>query len=498
MKISRRTALKKSLLTIAGASIGLSSKASEYFSLEKKAFSLDKKASFRLERDIPVIDKYDLVVAGGGPGGAAAAISAARLGVKVLLVEALGCLGGTGTSGLVCSWTNMSDGNDMLVQGLFLEILSEMQKKNGLTREGDPASWGQILHVSTGIKAETLKIILDDLCLNSGVDILYATRVIDAEVDHERKFVKGVVIQNIEGYHYVPAKCFIDASGDATLANFCGVAVREAGRDTEHIMPPTLCALVTDYDWSDYKQKQDMVLKAIEDGFFSQKDRHIPGLFRNGENWGIMNAGHIFNMDALNIQSLSEGYIKGRKQVEEYTRFFQKYLKGAKNMKTLSTAALMGVRESRNIIGEYELNYQDLKNRRQFQDQIGVYCKNVDIHVYDTSDEEYERYLTEFTKIDIFKKGENYGLPYGMLVPKGWKNLWAAGRCISADVKVQGSVRDQPGCYILGQAAGTAAAQSIKTGQAANNLDTEQLVKTLRNNGAFLPQEKLTSKMSRN
>ena len=84
-----------------------------------------------------------------------------------------------------------------------------------------------------------------------------------------------------------------------------------------------------------------------------------------------------------------------------------------------------------------------------------------------------------------------------MLVPKGWKNLWAAGRCISADVKVQGSIRDQPGCYILGQAAGTAAVQSIKTGQPANKIDTSLLVRTLRENGAFLPQKELSKKMTR-
>ncbi len=417
MKISRRKALKNSLLTIAGAGLGFTLKS-------ENCKPLKNKNTFKLERDIPVLDKYELVVAGGGPGGVAAAISAARLGIRVLLVEALGCLGGTGTSGLVCSWTNMLDGNNMLVQGLFLEILTKMQEKNGLI----PISWGSILHVSTGINAETLKIILDDLCLEAGVDILFSTRVIDADIDAEKKNVHGVIIQHIEGYNYVPAKGFIDATGDASLANYCGVSTREAGRDTENIMPPTLCGLVTD--------------------------------FRCGENWGIMT--------------------------------------GAKNIKTLSTAALMGIRESRNIYGEYELNYNDLKSRRQFPDQIGLYCKVVDIHVYDTSDEQYERYISEFERRDIFQKGENYGLPYGMLVPKGWRNLWAAGRCISADVKVQGSIRDQPGCYILGQAAGTAAVQSIKTGQPANNIETEQLVKTLRNNGAFLPQEKLTSKMTMN
>ena len=490
MKISRRKALKNSLLTIVGAGLSFNAKSGNYITQKNKNL-------FKLERDIPVLDKYEIVVAGGGPGGVAAAISAARLGVKVLLVEANGCLGGIGTSGLVCIWMSLSDGNNLLAQGLFLEILQKMQEKNGLTRKEDPLSWKSILHVSTGFNAETLKIILDDLCIEAGVDILFNTRIIDAEVDEKRKFVKGVVIQHIEGYHYVNAKCFIDATGDASMANYCGVRSREAGRDTEHIMPPTLCGLVTDIDWSKTGQMQKMVLKGIEDGFFSQKDRHVPGIIPCGDNWGFINAGHIFNMDALKIHSLTEGYIKGRKLVEEYTRFFQQYLEGAKNMKTLVTAALIGVRESRNIIGEYELNYQDLKLRRQFPDQIGLHCYPIDIHVYNTSDEEYKRYWNEFKERDVFQKGENYGLPYGMLVPKGWENLWAAGRCISADVKVQGSVRVQQSCYILGQAAGTAAAQSVKTGQPANKIDTSLLVRTLRENGAFLPQKELSKEMTR-
>ena len=490
MKHSRRKALKTILLALAGTKAGLAKSTNASF--HERGEKL-----FKLERSIPVIDKYDLVVAGGGPGGVASAIAASRLGLKVLLVETLGCLGGIGTSGMVCIWMSLSDGNDLLAQGIFLEILERMHAKNGLQRKGHPLSWKSSFKISTGFNAETLKVILDDLCTEAGVDILFNTKVIDAESDKENKMVKGVVLQNIEGYTYVPAKCFIDATGDAFLADVCGVESREAGRDTEHIMPPTLCGLVADIDWSNVKNVQESVLKGIDDGFFSQKDRHVPGIFACGDNWGFINAGHIFAMDALNANSLTNGYIKGRKLVEEYSRFFRQYTEGAKDMKTLVTAPLMGVRESRNIIGEYELCYQDLKERKQFPDQIGLHCYPVDIHVYDTSDKQYKRYVDEFRKRDIFEKGENYGLPYGMLVPKGWRNLWVAGRCVSADVKVQGSVRVQQGCYILGQAAGTAAAQSVRTGQAANNIDTSQLVKTLRDNGAFLPQKELTTEMTR-
>ncbi len=123
-----------------------------------------------------------------------------------------------------------------------------------------------------------------------------------------------------------------------------------------------------------------------------------------------------------------------------------------------------------------------------FQITIAIYTKAIDIHPYDLSPEQYKRYHEEFNTADRLKKGESYGIPYGILVPKGWKNLWVGGRCTSSDLKVNGAIRDQPACSMMGQAAGTAAVQSIRTGQTADNLDTAQLIGTLRNAGANLPQ----------
>ena len=143
------------------------------------------------------------------------------------------------------------------------------------------------------------------------------------------------------------------------------------------------------------------------------------------------------------------------------------------------------------------MNYADFQARRHFPDQIALCCKGVDIHVYDLSAEQYRRYHEEFTRLDRPRKGENYGIPYSVLVPKGWSNLWVAGRCVSTDIKVHGAIRDQPSCSMMGQAAGTAAVQSIRTGQPANALDTEQLVLTLRKAGANLPQVTLSKTMTR-
>jgi len=184
--------------------------------------------------------------------------------------------------------------------------------------------------------------------------------------------------------------------------------------------------------------------------------------------------------------------------VQEYAAFYRKYMPGCENLKVVGTGSLLGVRESRRIVGEYEINYEDFKARRHFPDQIAVYTKAIDIHVYDLSDEQYKRYHEEFNSTDRLKKGESYGIPYGILVPKGWTNLWVAGRCTSADIKVNGAIRDQPGCSMMGQAAGTAAVQSIRTGQAANELDTQQLVLALRKAGANLPQESTSKTMTRN
>jgi hypothetical protein len=157
----------------------------------------------------------------------------------------------------------------------------------------------------------------------------------------------------------------------------------------------------------------------------------------------------------------------------------------------------MGIRESRRILGEYVLNYDDYVSRRKFPDQIAIFSKAIDIHVYDCTPEEYDRYDKSFNKTDRYSPGEYYGIPYGVLVPKGFKNLWTAGRCVSADIMVQGSLRVQPAASMMGQAAGVAAIQAIRTKKSAGEIDAEELVKTLRSQGANLPQETLSPTMTK-
>lgn len=456
-------------------------------------------ATFRLEREIPVDSPYDLLVAGGGPSGTTAAIAAAREGARVLLVESTGALGGMGTNGLVSSWYCMGNNVHSVVGGLVVEICEKLYERGAIEPGCGPERW-QRTKRGFGFDPEELKCLLDELCEDAGVEIRYVTRVVDVDVAAEDKVVRGAILHHTEGLRYVPARAFIDATGDAVLADYCGVPCREAGRDTERIMAPTLCARIEGIDYDRFDRRRDQqaaVDRAVDEGFFSQPDRHVPGLFRTGETSAILNAGHLFDTNALSTDSLSQGYRWGRRMVTEYTQFYREYLDGCENVKNTATANLLGIRESRRIVGEYELDWDDFCARRTFPDQIGIYCKQVDIHVYDTSEEEYQRFLNEFDEHGRPKDGEYYGIPYGILVPKGWTNLWTAGRCVSTDVKVNGSLRDQPGCMLMGQAAGTAATQHLRTGQPACDLNTRTLVETLRDRGANLPQSELSDTITR-
>jgi hypothetical protein len=464
--------------------------------------------TYRLTRDIPV-EHFDILVAGGGPAGSAAAVCAARLGAKTLLVEATGCLGGMGTSGLVSTFGPISDGKRMLVGGFMKELVESMFQRGSLGPHVTSEFLYSQLNRWVPFKPEDLKRLLDEMTQDAGVEVRFFTRLIDAEARDQR--VEGAIISNVEGYKFIKAKAYIDATGDAALSDLCGAACRVILRDIDAVAPSTLCSLYSGMNWDHpaygkdaagidkvKKFSKEQLLKAIDDGHFSQPDRFMPGMNKIGKSAAQLNAGHVFNLNGLDVRSLSHGMMFGRKLALEYMEFFREYVPGCEEIELLTTAPVMGVRDTRRIVGEFELTIDDYKSARQFPDQVAVYNRPTDVHPTDTSEEEYRRFLADFEGFHGLREGQSLGVPYGILVPRGWTNLWVAGRCHSSDTKVHGSIRAQSAAYMMGQASATAAVQSIRTGQPACDLDTWELVETLRGKGAYLPQTELSREMTRN
>ncbi len=431
----------------------------------------------KFERDIPVRHEVDVFVAGGGPAGCAAAVVAARQGRSVFLAEAHSCLGGMGTAGLVPAFMQFSDGENFCAAGIGEELLNALRDAGGT---GAPEK--------LSINAEVFKRVYDDFLLDAGVDFTFHTALIDVITDDDR--VTHAVCAAKSGIFAVAAKQFVDGTGDGDLAVWAG-APSEKGDENGDLMPGTHCSLWAYIDWDEVSSKpappkRETIAQAIADGVFSQEDYHMPGIWRVGENEGGGNIGHTFGVDNTDERSVTEALVKGRKLVLEYERYYKEYRSGYENMKLMATGSLLGIRETRRIIGDYVLDLDDFKNRATFDDEIGRYSYPVDIHPMRPGAEEFGRFRDEWKTLR-YKKGENYGIPYRTLTPQGLSNVLVAGRCISTDRPMQGSVRVMPGCYITGQAAGMAAAIAIEEETDTRGFQVARLRDRLKDIGAFLP-----------
>ena len=399
-------------------------------------------------KTIPVKYETDVLVVGGGPSGVAAAISAARMGNNVFLAENNGCFGGSGTTGLVPSFAQFTDGEKFLVGGVGREI-------RDLTI-GEECDYKRYFYKYS---VEKLKRVYDRLVTSEkNLKFSFFTRMIDVISKKDR--VEYVVFAAKSGIFSVKAKIYIDCTGDADLCAWAG-ADFNLGNEEGNTMPPTLCSLWSniEYDRCDF-WLQEKVELAIRDGFFSQADRHVPGIMQipDANGMGGGNVGHVFGTNAIDEVSLTHAMVKGRLIVEEFGEFYRKYCNGFENSYLCYTADMLGIRESRRIIGDYTLTGDDFKKRASFNDEIGRYAYPVDIHIMKPDEKAYKAYEDEFTHDMCYGVGESYGIPYRVLIPIKLSNVLTAGRCVSTDRQMQASIRVMPGCYITGQAAGVAGA----------------------------------------
>lgn len=443
-------------------------------------------SAINFTRDIPVRHKVDVFVAGGGPAGLAAAVVAARQGRSVFLAEGQACFGGLGTAGMVPAFMQFGNGPQFLADGIGREVRDRLIACGGAGPDDDLASNVK----SLSIKVEYLKRVYDDLAREAGFDFTFHTQLIGVQAEGER--VTAAVCAAKSGLFAVVADIYIDGTGDGDLAAWAG-APFEKGDAEGNMMPATLASLWAQIDFqaarSSGRSKSEQLEKALADGLFTYPDRHLVGHWRVAESVGGGNIGHTFGADGTDERSLTEALLWGRRSMLEFERFYKEYMVGYEKMVLVQTGAILGIRETRRIMGDYVMTIDDFLKRATFDDEIGRYSYPIDIHPMKPGNAAYEAFKHEWDNLR-YKDGESYGIPYRCLLPRKLSNVLVAGRCVSSDRQMQGSIRVMPGCYITGQAAGMAAAMAVEANTDTRGIDVVGLQRRLVKMGAFLPTGK--------
>jgi hypothetical protein len=414
-----------------------------------------------LQREIPIVNRSDVLVCGGGPAGIGAALAASRAGANVQLIEVAGCLGGVWTAGLL---TKILDSEKKT--GIMKELLFEFSKRGSAIAK----EWK-----GTVYDPEIAKLVLEELCVEAGVKIRLHTRLVGAVTDRNNRLL-AVLTESKSGREAWLADRFIDCTGDGDLAAQAGCQFEVGVGADCSCQPMSMLALLTGVDPETIqpyiresgKEAKAALLQLMEDHGIQPSYRAPTLRHLHSGIYSIM-TNHEYGVSAFDANAISGATIRARKEIHSIVQGMRKLGGPWKNLSVVATAEQIGIREARRIKGRYEITAMDLAKGLRHEEAVCRTSYPIDVHALNT-------YGNKEVNREFKKTGMNpYDIPYPALVAADVDGLLMAGRCISGDFIAHSSYRVTGNAVPMGEAAGLAAAVSVQTGKLPHELTWKEI-----------------------
>ncbi|MCD6288921.1 MAG: FAD-dependent oxidoreductase [Anaerolineae bacterium] len=448
------------------------------------------------ERTIPVLGEVDVLVAGAGVAGVAAAVAAARVGAKTMLVERMGFLGGVAAAALMTSTTNFMFTGDgrQVVKGIAEEVLDKLAERGATSPD-----WRTRALPQFPFDQEAFRVVLIEMIQDAGVETLVETWISD--VIKEGNVLKGVVIESKSGRQAILSKVCVDATGDADLAARAGAPCRDTPPDSGSLLfqmrNVDLDKTVAYFEehpeeWQQYCDRvtplEDFIANWRERGIFHLphgggrnmrlvqdaiargeyirekglcKDLDVFGMFAYRESGAVLINSCNFRIDHLDIRTHSQAELEARRLVPLTAEFLRTHMPGFENAIVSETAPMVGVRYTRWIDAGFDLTAQHVSEGARFDDVIGV-----------------ETAFADHPKGGVLHPPRTHDIPYRIMLPQNVENLIvASGKSVSTNPR--GLIRGQVSCYVLGQAGGVAAAVAARNGTTARDVNIREVQREL-------------------
>lgn len=417
---------------------------------------------------VPMIADVDVLVCGAGPAGLGASIMAARLGASVMLVEAQGCLGGIATAGMMSHWGGRSSS---IVMKEIWDLAYEKAKDIGWAQENGCGK--------DAIYHDIQKIVLEEMVSKENIKVLYYTLVCKAVVENGE--IIGVIVENKSGRGFIRAKRVIDSTGDGDVAASAGVPYFK-GREEDQRMQP--CTIMFNVGGVDFEravfppsfettvETEKGELQALAKKLLPFPAGHVLLYKQPMPNTVCCNMTNAIEIDGTDAESLTKGVFTCRSQIIPIIKFLREYVPGYENCWLMSSASLIGIRETRHFEGYETLSKDDILQAKYYDNWVVKRAWfNFDVHNLTGA---------SLDKTGIqhgWKQNGEYTIPYGCLLPKNVEGLLLSGRNISGSHLAHSNFRIMSVCIAIGEAAGVASAISIKQNVKLSQVDVKEIQK---------------------